>query len=307
MHKLQYTCTSEDYGKKLKWILKSQLVLSEAFIKSLKWKDAGILVNGVKTNVDYLVQLGDIIQVNIEDTKPLSSNLIVNDVPLDILYEDEELLIINKPAGITVHANSSKSGVVTIAGMVANYLGNTAFHAVNRLDKGVTGIMVIAKTGYMHARLMKLLHTTGFQREYLAICESTPYPSFGTIDEPIGREEDSIIKRKISKDGDPSKTLYQVLSSNDTYSLVHLKPITGRTHQLRLHMSSIGHPLVGDWLYGTENPSIIHRPALHSYALQLHHPITNKEIHLACPLPEDMQQFFPNWETTLHSEDTSWI
>ena len=179
-----------------------------------------------------------------------------------------------------------------MAGAVAHYLGCDTFHPVNRLDRGVTGVMAVAKNGYMHQRCMAILHTDDFRREYRGICDGVPQPPAGTIDLPISRQPGSLLKRSIDPDGLPSRTEYEVLSVSHGRALLRLRPITGRTHQLRLHMAAIGHPLTGDWLYGTEDRALIARPALHSYHLRMLHPVTGAVLDVTAPLPEDLQRLW---------------
>lgn len=208
---------------------------------------------------------------------------------MDVLWEDEDLLILNKPAGITVHCASLTQEPITVAGAVAHYLHTDQYHGVNRLDRGTTGVMVVAKSGYIHARCMEMLHTGRFYREYRGICIGTPNPPCGTIDLPIDRDRASLLKRRIDPNGLHALTEYEVLSSQNGMSFLRLIPHTGRTHQLRLHLSAVGHPLAGDWLYGTEDRALISRPALHSFALHLRHPITGEMLNISAPIPEDMQ------------------
>ena len=189
----------------------------------------------------------------------------------------------------TVHSAALTEETVTIAGAVAHYLGGGAFHAVNRLDRGVTGVMVVAKNGYMHQRCMVILHTEDFRRENRAVCDGVPQPTKGTNDLPISRQPDSLLARRVDPEGLPSRTEYETLSVSHGRTLLRLRPITGRTHQLRLHMAAIGCPLTGDWLYGAEDKSLIARPALHSYELWLRHPLTDQLLHITAPLPEDMR------------------
>lgn len=219
---------------------------------------------------------------------PAETPVVPVDYPLDVLWEDEDLLILNKPAGITVHSAALTEETVTVAGAVAHYLGCDTFHPVNRLDRGVTGVMVVAKNGYMHQRCMSILHTDDFRREYRGICDGVPQPTQGTIDLPISRQPGSLLKRSIDPEGLPSRTEYEVLSVSHGRALLRLRPITGRTHQLRLHMAAIGHPLTGDWLYGAEDKTLIPRPALHSYELWLRHPLTKEPLHIIAPIPADM-------------------
>ena len=289
MRVLKLTVTAADDGKKVKQLMRGTLQISSSLLKSLKWREDAILLNGQRVTVATIVHTGDELTVNIDDDGEISQHITPVDFPLDILYEDDDLLILNKPAGIAVHSAALTEETVTVAGAVAHYLGGSPFHPVNRLDRGVTGIMVVAKNGYMHQRCMTILHTDDFRREYRGICEGIPAPLLGTIDLPIGRDSESVLKRCIDSGGLASLTEYEVLHMGNEHALLRLRPLTGRTHQLRLHLSAIGHPLVGDWLYGTENRELITRPALHSYELWLRHPLSDELLHVVAPLPEDMQ------------------
>ena len=150
--------------------------------------------------------------------------------------------------------------------------------------------MAVAKSGYIHDRLRRTLHTDGFYREYRAVCVGCPKPPAGTIDAPIGRDETSAVRRMVRSDGQRAVSHYEVLSQRDGLSFVKLQPETGRTHQLRVHMAHIGCPLAGDWLYGTEDPDLISRPALHAYALALTHPVTGTHLYFTAPTPADMEK-----------------
>ena len=274
-------------GLTVKHLLRQELRLSSSLLKSLKWRDNAILLNGSPVTVRAVAHKGDLLTVDVSDP-PSHSDIVPVDYPLDILWEDEDLLILNKPAGITVHSAALTDEIVTVAGAVAHYLGGGTFHPVNRLDRGVTGVMVAAKNGYTHQRCMDILHTEDFRREYRGICDGVPQPAEGIIDLPISRQPDSLLKRHVDPAGLPSRTEYAVLSVSQNRALLRLRPITGRTHQLRLHMAAIGCPLTGDWLYGAEDKALISRPALHSYELWLRHPLTNQLLHVTAPLPEDM-------------------
>ena len=290
MRILKLTITAEEEGKKVKQLMRGTWQISSGLLKSLKWRENAILLNGLPVTVAAIVHAGDELTVNIADDGELSPHIVPVDYPLDILFEDDDLLILNKPAGIAVHSAALTQETVTVAGAVAHYLGDTPFHPVNRLDRGVTGVMVVAKNGYMHRRCMALLHSDDFRREYRGICEGIPVPALGTVDLPIGRDPDSVLKRCIDPNGLDSHTVYEVLQASASRSLLRLRPLTGRTHQLRLHMAAIGHPLVGDWLYGTEDRDLIARPALHSYELWLRHPLSGEWLHITAPIPEDMRK-----------------
>lgn len=293
MRVLTHIVTAEEDGAKLLRLLRGTLRLSYSLVQSLKWRSGAIRVNGESATVARIVRFGDEITVNITDNGEISPHIVPVAVPLDILYEDEDLLILNKSAGMAVHSAAATEETVTVAGAVAHYLGGAPFHPVNRLDKGVSGIMTVAKSGHVHDLCMRILHTDSFRREYRGICHGCPQPPQGEITLPIGRDEASLFRRRIDPHGQEAKTCYKVLKRGDL-SLLLLRPMTGRTHQLRLHCAALGCPLAGDWLYGADEPGLIPRPALHSYELWLHHPLTGAEIHLTAPLPEDMRRLIPS-------------
>lgn len=287
MTMLRHYITQAEDGSTVRDILTNRFHISTSLRKQLKRRIGSLLLNGQTATVSYTVHYSDLLEVDISDHAPMHPIPPVN-FPLDILWEDEYLLVINKPAGIVVHGAELTEETVTIAGAVAHYLQSPCFHAVNRLDRGTTGAMVVAKSGYLHERCMELLHTDSFYREYRAICEGVPSPTAGTITLPIGRDETSLLRRCIREDGAEAVTEYEVLQTVGSRALLRLLPYTGRTHQLRVHMAAIGHPLTGDWLYGTEDHSLITRPALHSYTLYFTHPITGEAVNITAPIPSDM-------------------
>lgn len=288
MRILTHTVTAQEEGRSVKSLLRQHFGLSSSLLKAIKWRDGGITLNGQGVTVSAICRTGDILAADVTDPPSHNPHLHPVDFPLDILWEDEDLLILNKPAGITVHCAALTQEPVTVAGAVAHYLGSDQYHGVNRLDRGTTGVMVVAKTGYIHARCMALLHSGDFYREYRGICLGTPDPHQGHIHLPIDRENASLLKRRIDASGAPAHTEYEVLESKNGLSLLRLIPYTGRTHQLRLHVAAVGHPLAGDWLYGTEDKTLISRPALHSCAVHLRHPVTGEVLDVTAPLPEDM-------------------
>ena len=283
------TIPAEEDGSTVRHILKAKLHFSSHAISRLTRTENGILVNGSHARTTFVLHTGDVLTVETGDHRPPKVEVIPGDWPLPIVWEDGHLLVVDKPAGMTAHASNFLPDTPTVAGALAWSRGTDfVFHSVNRLDKGTTGLMVVAKSGYVHDLLRRSLHTSRFLREYRAVCVGCPEPTRGTIDAPIGRDETSTIARMVRPDGQSAVSHYEVLSSSNGLSLVKLLPETGRTHQLRVHMASIGHPLAGDWLYGTEDPDLIARPALHSYALTLTHPVTGEILHLTAPVPEDM-------------------
>ena len=289
MRVLTHTVIEAEAGQPVKQLLLHLWGISGSFLSRLKFRQA-ITVNGAPVTVCFVPCPGDVLAADISDLPGEHPHIRPVDFPLDILYEDEDLLLINKPAGIAVHPAALTEETATIAGAAAHYLHSESFHAVNRLDRGTTGVMAVAKTGFIHARCMAMLHTDDFRREYRAVCEGIPSPAEGDIDLPIGRAESSLLKRQADPLGQPAHTHYEVLAASQGRALLRLTPTTGRTHQLRVHMAAIGHPLTGDWLYGTEDRALIARPALHSYHLRMMHPLTGTTIDATAPLPEDMQR-----------------
>ena len=291
METITYPIPPEQDGATVRHILRAQLHFSSRAVSRLTRAETGILVNGVRARTVDLLRTGDVLTVETGDHRPPKTAIIPGDWPLPVVWEDGHLLVVNKPAGMTAHASNFLPDTPTVAGALAWQRGTDfLFHPVNRLDKGTTGLMVVAKSGYVHDLLRRALHTERFFREYRGICLGCPRRSQGTIDAPIGRDETSTVRRRIRPDGAPAVSRYQVLERHGDLTLLRLVPETGRTHQLRLHMASIGCPLAGDWLYGTEDPELIPRPALHSYRLRLVHPVTGEVLELTAELPEDMKK-----------------
>lgn len=288
MRTLRITVTREMDGRMVKGILRGELQLSYTLLKSLKWRENAILLNGQSVHVNAIVRAGDVVSVNLTERAAVPAALPCP-IPLDIVYEDDDLLVLCKPAGIAMHPKSTDLSAPSMATALTSYLGEgSVAHFVSRLDKGTSGLLIAAKTGYVHDRLRRALHSDALRREYRAVAVGTVMPPSGVIDLPIGRADGSLVKRCVREDGLPSLTEYETLETNSQFTLLRLVPHTGRTHQLRVHFSHLGYPLAGDWLYGTEDLSLIARPALHSSALWFTHPITGEALHFTSPLPEDM-------------------
>ena len=291
MEIITYTLPPEEDGSTVRHILRAKLHFSSHAISRLTRCENGILVNGEHARTTKILRAGDVLAVESGDHRPPKVEVIPGDWPLPILWEDGHLLVVDKPAGMTAHASNFLPGTPTVAGALAFQRGTDfIFHSVSRLDKGTTGLMVVAKSGYVHDLLRRSHHTERFTREYRAVCMGVPQPKSGTIDAPIGRDESSVIARMVRPDGQEAVSHYEVLSEKNGMAFVKLIPQTGRTHQLRVHMASIGHPLAGDWLYGREDVALISRPALHSYRLVMTHPVTGQRLDLTAPIPEDMKK-----------------
>ena len=301
------TVTEAEAGQTVQRILRGKLRFSARAVSRLKWTETGILVNGARAFTNRVLRAGDVLCVEAGDHRPPRVEIVAGDWPLRVVWEDEWLLVVDKPAGMTAHASNFDPDAPTVAGALAYQRGGGfLFHPVSRLDRGTTGLMAVAKSGYVHDLLRRALHTDGYCREYLALCEGKPERLAGVIDAPIGRDTRSLIARRVCADGAPAVTGYEVIcigrltsavrvssftggeEGNGEISLIRARPRTGRTHQIRVHMASISCPLLGDWLYGRESPELIGRPALHSCRLGLTHPVTGARLELEAPLPADM-------------------
>ena len=291
MRILTHTVLPEEEGRMVKGILRGSLQLSYTLLKSLKWRENAILLNGQSVHVNAIVHAGDVVSVALSERTPREDLYRENAAAPDIVYEDEDLLVLNKPAGVAMHPKADDAAAPSLAAMLTGYLGEGSVpHFVSRLDKGTSGLLIAAKSGYVHDRLRRALHSSELRREYRAVAVGQVTTPRGVIDAPIGRADGSIIRRCVREDGLVSRTEYEVLQTTERFTLLRLRPETGRTHQLRVHMAYLGHPLAGDWLYGTEEKNLIARPALHSYELWFTQPVTGQELHFTAPIPQDMQR-----------------
>ena len=288
MRYLEFPVPPESEGRRVDSLLRSH-GLSTSAIRRAKRRPHGLLVDGEDIYTSYLLHAGQTVAILADDK--VGSDIVPFDGPVDILYEDEDLLVVDKPAGLTVHPCAGNWKDSLGARLVCYYekIGLKAdFHPVHRLDKGTSGLMVVAKHPAAQHSLTAALHSGGFLRSYLAVCEGVPSPAAGTVDAPLGRTDESYIRQCVRPDGKPARTHYEVVEQGDRFSLLRLVLETGRTHQIRVHMAHIGHPLAGDFLYGTEDPDLITRPALHSAMLELCQPFTGERLSFTSPLPGDM-------------------
>lgn len=296
--KLSYTITSNDNYINLKELMKAYFQISDRLLLRLKKADK-ILVNGQIAFINTLLQENDRVEIYI-DFEEDNSNIPATKMNLDILYEDDAYLVINKPSGIPVHP-SMDHYEDSLSNGVKYYLDLIGLHKkirpVNRLDKNTSGIVIFAKNEYIQECFVKQMQSHIFVKEYLAICDGIFKQKMGTINASISRKENSIIERCINPDGDIAITHYKVINENrdieNPYSVVICKLETGRTHQIRVHMNYIGHPLLGDTLYGISSP-LIHRQSLHSYRTSFVHPITKIPVCYTAPLPEDLLNIIEN-------------
>lgn len=285
---LEFYVNQEEAGKRVDAILRRH-GLSTSAIRRAKRRERGLLVDGEDIYTSYLVHPGQVVSILADDKAP--SNIRPNNGPVDILYEDEDLLVVDKPAGLAVHPCAG-SWEDSLGARLVNYYHKTGleadFHPVHRLDKGTSGLMVVAKHPAAQNALTAALHSGAFLREYLAVCEGCLQPPAGSVDAPLGRSADSYIRQCVRPDGKRALTHYETVETTPRFSLLRLRLDTGRTHQIRVHMAYLGHPLAGDFLYGTEDTDLIARPALHSARLELCQPFTDQALSFSSPLPPDM-------------------
>ena len=291
---------------KLKYLVKDNKYKNINEILSLEFKISARLKNKlIRKNMIFLndnvcdtrsnVEIGDKLIINLNYNED-NSNIVPKEMSLDIVYEDEWLLVVNKPSGIAIHPsilhfdNSLSNGVRFYFDKIGL---NKKIRPINRLDKDTSGLVIFAKCEYIQESLSQQMKEKNFKKEYLCLCSDLFDKKSGIINFPIARKKGSIIERCIDKNGKDAITHYEILKEFSDYSLVLCKLETGRTHQIRLHMASVGHPLLGDTLYG-KTSKLISRQALHSYKTTFIHPVTKKVLELSADLPEDIKNILNN-------------
>lgn len=286
---MEYRVTPEHAGRRLRDVLRQVMGVSYGAMKSAKW-DGRITVNGVVTPVDAFLQCGDLVCIRWKDAPVYTVRPF--HLPLTIPYEDEHLFVIDKPAPLASQssANHPDDALENALYAYLNCPPDYVYRPVNRLDKGTSGLMLVARTPHAQHRLQRLLHSESFRRVYLAVVEGHLPQERGVIDAPIAKEDAASIRRIVSESGKPSVTRYEVIRCGPTRSLVRLQLETGRTHQIRVHMAHMGCPVAGDFLYGTELTSLPGRFALHSHEVYLTHPLTGESLHIVSPLPKALSE-----------------
>lgn len=288
-------------SQQLKLFLKEQGI-SRALLAKIKFQGGKIFVNGKVENVLYSLKTADEVEVIVPD-EGSHETLLADDSPIDIVYEDEHLLVVNKPAGIAsipsqYHPNK------TMANRVKAYYKRRAYkdqviHVVTRLDRDTSGLMLFARHGFAHALLDKELQKKSLRKKYRAIVSGnvSSIKPHEVINFPILRDPTSIIKRQAGDNGKPAETEYWLKQRNAEFAVVDIQLHTGRTHQIRVHFSTAGFPLVGDELYGGVLSSKLQRQALHCGELEFIHPFTKDQLSFKQELPQDMQNFVQIFET----------
>jgi 23S rRNA pseudouridine1911/1915/1917 synthase len=286
---LTHLVKNSDVGSKIESLLRNKLGFSRTMIRRLK-QHSGVEVNGHKVYLNQRVQLGDVISINIESNE--ETDIIPQPIEIEIVYEDKYLLVVNKPPHMLVHPLKHEWTNTLANAVIYHYRQHNlqlGFKPVSRLDRNTSGLVVIAKNSHIGYQLAQQLHTNEFVREYIAIVHGWIKQPRGVISLPISRCPDSKIKQMVDIDGRHAVTHYQVARYIKDNTIIRLRLETGRTHQIRVHLSFIGFPLLGDNLYGGQR-EIINRQALHCYNIMLTHPANGEKLALTAPMPKDMQR-----------------
>jgi 23S rRNA pseudouridine1911/1915/1917 synthase len=289
----EVTFTVDEGGERLDKVVSAGVPdLSRAMSQRLI-KTGEVTVNGRPSKPSYRVEMGDDILVRVPAEMPES--VLPEDIPLDIIYEDEALLVVNKPAGMVVHpALGHPSGTLVNAVLahcpqVAEVGGLDRAGIVHRLDKDTSGLILVAKDEAIRAALQRQFKRRQVVKTYLALVEGPMYPREGVIEAPVGRDKRQRKKMAVVRSGRQARTMYRAIEYFDDHTLLEVRPHTGRTHQVRVHLAWLGYPVVGDAVYGHRRQRLLRRRHfLHAARLHFTHPATGEEIEFEAPLPPEL-------------------
>ncbi len=292
---MQIIITQAHDGMLLRSFLTSHLHLSSKMLKYLKYRPMGICVGGKQVTVRYILHTGDLLELATEDEVD-SDKVDPVDLPLEILFENSDLVVPSKPGNMPTHPSKDHYRDTVANALAFRYRAQSipfVFRPVNRLDRNTSGLLLVARNKRASGELNRSLQKGSIRKTYLAVLDGCFEQEEGYIDLPLHRTESSIIVREVcaptAPDAAPSLTWYRVLFKTAQHTLVEASPVTGRTHQLRVHFASMGHPITGDDLYGAPSP-LICRQALHAHTLTFPLPTSNEVITLTAPLPADMKE-----------------
>ena len=293
-HRFTYVVSPEEERENLtvEWFLRRH-GYSRHIITGLKRTEDGIFRNGVRAWTSQAVHAGDVIETHLVETEP-SDGILPRPVPFSVVYEDDDILVVDKPADTPIHP-SIGNYENTLANGIAWYFEQKGepfvYRCINRLDRDTSGALILAKNAFSAAVLSTQMRNRQIRRTYLAVVEGITPPN-GTISAPISRVDDSVIERRVDfLHGEPAVTHYERLETKNEHSLLEIHLETGRTHQIRVHMGYIGHPLPADYLYHPEYDCFKRQPFL-QIQLEFRHPVTDKSMCLLAPVPEDMCNAF---------------
>lgn len=286
MGKYNHVVTEEEYGLTINQILRDNFNFSARFKTKIKFQNLMDL-NGVEARGFMKPEVGDVISIRLPEE---SSDFPPEDIPLDILYEDDDLLVINKQPGIIVHPTKGHP-IHTIANGIMKYMNDTnqqfKIRFANRIDMDTSGIVICAKNANTQDNISNQMKSQSTVKKYIAVVHGRIEEDL-VINLPVGRPDEISIRRCVMEDGKDATTIVHVLENFDDYTLLELTIKTGRTHQIRVHLSHIGHPIIGDELYEGEAPDLINRQALHAYHIEFNHPMTDAPLVIEAPYPEDI-------------------
>jgi len=292
MKEFEFEVKDENVSERIdKYISSKNEDISRVMVQRLI-DEGNILVNGKRTKASYKVQTGDKILVRIEDPKP--TELVPQEIPLDVVYEDNDILVINKQKGLVVHpGNGNQDGTLVNAILarckdsLSGIGGEIRPGIVHRIDKDTSGLLIVAKNDKAHINMSNQIKEHKVKKTYLALVRGVIKENLATINMPIARSTKDRVKMAVDKNGKNAVTHIKVLERFNGYTYIEVNIETGRTHQIRVHMSQIGYPLVGDYVYSNgKNPFGVEGQMLHSYKLEFEHPITGKKMELTAELPK---------------------
>ena len=285
-------------GMTVREFVLSELGLSRGLLTRLKSLEKGILLNGERVTVRAVLHEGDTLLLETEDfDTDVNEHIEPVDIPIEILYEDDDVVAVNKGAAMPTHPSHNHHNDTLANALAWRYkqMGIPfVFRAVNRLDADTSGIVLVARNRMAAFKMSNELSSGNISKRYIAVLDGVLERREGSITAPIRRKSDSIILRECCREGegDYARTDYTLLCENGTFSAVEARPITGRTHQIRVHFAHIGLPLVGDYLYGKEGQCGMKRHALHAYKLSFNRPSDGKRIELTADMPEDIKTLY---------------
>lgn len=292
---MEFLVDQKHDGVLLRSYLKGTCGVSSRLLTQLKKRPTGITVNGNHVTVRYVLREGDLLRLETDDLIPQDAFPPV-ELPFAILYEDDDLLIVDKPPNMPTHPSAGHNGDTLANGLtwLFEQRGEPfVFRPVSRLDRNTSGIITLAKNQYAAGILCKAMKAHEIKKTYVAVTDGFPPKESDTVSTGTRRQKDFFVLREVCDPDEEGASLtvtaYKVLERFSDHALVELHPLTGRTHQIRVHLSYLGCPIVGDDLYGTESP-LISRHALHATRVELKHPSTGEPLAFESPMPEDMKK-----------------